>query len=94
MYVDSIYSKNLKEVAKLVSPITTVPMMGCLSFQYQQDHAEGHLFSVYSKDQVGHYRELWRASNPESNQVEMEAKTNVWIPVQVDLRALYPIQVS
>ncbi|XP_062870493.1 MAM domain-containing protein 2 [Trichomycterus rosablanca] len=93
MYVDSIHSKNLKEVAKLMSPMTTVPMMGCLSFQYQQDHAEGHLFSVYSRDQVGQYKELWRASEPESNQVEVEAKTKVWIPVQAALRAPYPIQV-
>ncbi|GAA6068394.1 MAM domain-containing protein 2, partial [Tachysurus ichikawai] len=93
MYVDSIHSRTLKEVATLVSPMTSVPMSGCLSFQYQQDHAEGHMFSVYSRDHVGQYSELWSADLPESNQVEQEAKTQVWIPVQVTLSAPYPLQV-
>ncbi|XP_060752043.1 MAM domain-containing protein 2 [Tachysurus vachellii] len=93
MYVDSIHSRTLKEVATLVSPMTSVPMSGCLSFQYQQDNAEGHMFSVYSRDHVGQYSELWSADLPESNQVEQEAKTQVWIPVYVPLSAPYPLQV-
>ncbi|XP_053502135.1 MAM domain-containing protein 2 isoform X1 [Ictalurus furcatus] len=93
MYVDSIHSRTLKEVATLLSAMTSVPMSGCLSFQYQQDHAEGHMFSVYSRDRVGQYRELWSADLRESNQVEKEAKTQVWIPVQVTLSAPYPLQV-
>lgn len=93
MYVDSIHSRTLKEVATLVSPMTSVPMSGCLSFQYQQDYAEGHMFSVYSRDRAGQYRELWRADLPESNHVEQEAKTQVWIPIQVTLSAPYPLQV-
>lgn len=93
MYVDSIHSRTLKEVAMLLSPITSLPMLGCLGFQYQQDYAEGHMFSVYSRDRAGQYRELWRADLPESNQVEQEAKTQVWIPVQVTLSAPYPLQV-
>lgn len=93
MYVDSIHCRTLKEAATLVSPMTSVPMAGCLSFQYQQDYTEGHMFSVYSRDQVGQYRELWRADLPESNHMEQEAKTQVWIPVQVPLSAPYPLQV-
>ncbi|XP_053097076.1 MAM domain-containing protein 2 [Pangasianodon hypophthalmus] len=93
MYVDSVHSRTLKEVATLLSPMISSPMSGCLSFQYQQDHAEGHMFSVYSRDRARQYRELWRADLPESNQVEQETKTQVWIPVQVTLRAPYPLQV-
>ncbi|KAI5620118.1 MAM domain-containing protein 2 isoform X1, partial [Silurus asotus] len=93
MYVDSIHSRTLKEVATLVSPITSAPMWGCVSFQYQQDHGEGHMFSVYSRDRAGQYSELWRADQPESNQLEHETQTHVWIPVQVPLSAPYPLQV-
>lgn len=77
MYVDSIHCRTLREVATLLSPMTTVPMSGCLSFQYQQDHAEGHMFSVYSRDRAGQYSELWRADLPESNLVKQEAQTQV-----------------
>ncbi|KAM9455823.1 MAM domain-containing protein 2 [Clarias gariepinus] len=93
MYVDSIHSRTLREVATLVSPITSATMSGCLSFQYQQDHAKGHMFSVYSRDRAGQYRELWTADPSENNHVEREAKTQVWIPVLVPLSAPYPIQV-
>ncbi|KAK3550475.1 hypothetical protein QTP86_029429, partial [Hemibagrus guttatus] len=93
MYVDSIHCRTLKEVATLVSPMTSVPMSGCLSFLYQQDHAEGHMFSVYSRDRAGQYSELWKADLPESNQVEQEGTTQVWIPVQLTLSAPYPLQV-
>ncbi|XP_036451600.1 MAM domain-containing protein 2 [Colossoma macropomum] len=93
MYVDSVHAKTLQDVAKLVTPMTTVPMSGCLSFQYQQDRVEGHLFSVYSRDRAGQYQELWKADLPESNHVDWGAETQVWIPVQVALRAPYPMEV-
>lgn len=93
MYVDSVHTKTLKEVAKLVSPMTMVPLSGCLSFQYKQDHVDGHLFSVYSRDRAGQYQELWRADQPENNQVDWGTETQVWIPVQVALRAPYPVEV-
>ncbi|XP_030623760.1 MAM domain-containing protein 2 [Chanos chanos] len=93
MYVDSVHAETFQEVAKLVSPMTTVPISGCLTFQYQQSHAEGHLFSVYSRDQVGQYQELWRAGMPGDNQVDWGTEFPVWIPVQVNFRAPYPVQV-
>lgn len=93
MYVDSTDTKSFQEVAELVSPMTTVPMSGCLSFQYQQDHAGEHLFSLFSRDQAGQYQELWRADLPENNHVDWSPEARVWRPVQVDLRAPYPIEV-
>lgn len=93
MYVDSVYAKTFKEVAKLVSPMTTVPMSGCLSFQYQRGEERGNLFSVYTRDQSGQYQELWRADPDEQDQSDWTASTLEWIPVQVDLRAPYPLQV-
>ncbi|XP_066507552.1 MAM domain-containing protein 2 [Hoplias malabaricus] len=93
MYVDSGHTKTLKEVAKLVSPMTTVPMSGCLSFQYQQDYVEGHLFSVYSRDRAGQYQELWRNDLPENRRMDRGDETQVWILVQVALRAPYPVEV-
>lgn len=92
MYVDSTDTKSFQEVAELVSPMTTVPMSGCLSFQYQQDHAGEHLFSLFSRDQAGQYQELWRADLPENNHVDWSPEARVWRPVQVDLRAPYPIE--
>lgn len=61
MYVDSVYAKTFKEVAKLVSPMTTVPLSGCLSFQYQRSEERGNMFSVFTRDCMGQYQELWRA---------------------------------
>ncbi|KAI1900054.1 hypothetical protein AGOR_G00046060 [Albula goreensis] len=84
MYVDSIYAKKFQEVAKLSSPMTTTPLAGCLSFYYQRDQDRGNLFSVYSKDQLGHYEELWRP--------EVYATTN-WKLVQVDIKAPHPMEV-
>uniref|UniRef100_A0A8C1T7P0 MAM domain containing 2b n=1 Tax=Cyprinus carpio TaxID=7962 RepID=A0A8C1T7P0_CYPCA len=92
MYVDSSDTKSFQEVARLVSPLTTVPMSGCLSFQYQQHHAGDHLFSLFSRDQAGQYQELWRANLPENNNVNWSPETRVWIPVQVDLKAPYPVE--
>lgn len=92
MYVNSTDTKSFQEVAKLVSPMTTAPMSGCLSFQYQQHHSGDHLFSVFSRDQAGQYQELWRADLPENNHVDWNPEDRVWIPVQVDLKAPYPIE--
>lgn len=92
MYVDSIYAKTFKEVAKLVSPMTTVPMSGCLSFQYQRSEERGNLFSVFTRDRLGQYQELWRAGT--ENQSDWSGTLGEWIPVQVDLQAPYSIQVS
>lgn len=92
MYVDSIYAKTFKEVAKLVSPMTTVPMSGCLSFQYQRSDERGNLFSVYTRDRLGQYQELWKAgTDSHSDWSEMPGE---WIPVQVDLKAPYSVQVG
>ncbi|XP_029940563.1 MAM domain-containing protein 2 [Salarias fasciatus] len=91
MYVDSVYAKTFKEVAKVVSPLTTVPMSGCLSFQYQRSEERGNLFSVYTRDRLGQYQELWRAG-PES-QSQWSDATGEWIPAQVDLKAPYSVQV-
>ncbi|XP_078144605.1 MAM domain-containing protein 2-like [Centroberyx gerrardi] len=91
MYVDSVYAKTFKEVAKLVSPMTTVPMSGCLSFQYQRGEGKGNLFSVFTRDQLGQYQELWRAGL--ENQSDWTVTPGEWIPVQVDLKAPYALQV-
>ncbi|XP_054468444.1 MAM domain-containing protein 2-like [Anoplopoma fimbria] len=91
MYVDSIYAKTFKEVAKLVSPMTTVPMSGCLSFQYLRSERSGNLFSVYTRDQLGQYQELWRADTEIPS--DWSETLEEWIPVQVDLKAPYSVQV-
>lgn len=92
MYVDSIYAKTFKEVAKLVSPMTTMPMSGCLSFQYQRSEETGNLFSVFTRDQLGQYQELWRAGT--ENQSDWSRMLGEWMPVQVDLKAPYAVQVN
>lgn len=94
MYVDSVYAKTFQEVAKLVSAMTTVPMSGCLSFQYQRGEERGNLFSVYTRDQAGQYQELWRADPEDQNLNDWTATTLEWIPVQVDIKAPFPLQVS
>uniref|UniRef100_A0A8C5GE46 MAM domain-containing protein 2-like n=1 Tax=Gouania willdenowi TaxID=441366 RepID=A0A8C5GE46_GOUWI len=86
MYVDSVYAKSFKEVAKLVSPLTTVPMSGCLSFNYQRSEEGGNLFSVFTRDRLGQYQELWRPENHSEPERE-------WTLVQVDMKAPYSIQV-
>uniref|UniRef100_A0A8C3ASD4 MAM domain containing 2 n=1 Tax=Cyclopterus lumpus TaxID=8103 RepID=A0A8C3ASD4_CYCLU len=89
MYVDSIYAKTFKEVAKLVSPMTTVPLSGCLSFQYQRSDRRGNLFSVYTRDQLGQYQDLWRADTEILS--NWSGTLEEWIPVQVDLKAPYSV---
>ncbi|XP_060917468.1 MAM domain-containing protein 2-like isoform X1 [Labrus mixtus] len=91
MYVDSVYAKTFKEVAKLISPMTMVPMSGCLSFQYQRSEERGNLFSVFTRDKLGQYQELWRAGT--ENQSDWSGTLGEWTPVQVDLKAPYSVQV-
>lgn len=92
MYVDSVYAKTFKEVAKLVSPMTTVPLSGCLSFQYQRSEERGNIFSVFTRDRSGQYQELWRVGA--QTQSDWSGTLSGWIPVQVDLKAPYSIQVN
>lgn len=92
MYVDSVYTRNFKEVAKLVSPMTTVPTSGCLSFQYQRSEEQGNMFSVFTRDSLGQYQELWRAGS--GNQGDWSQMLDQWAPVQVDLKAPYSVQVG
>lgn len=90
MYVDSAYAKTFKEVAKLVSPMTTVAMSGCLSFQYQRSEEGGNILSVFTRDHMGQYEELWKAQK----QRDWSGTPSGWTPVQVDLKAPHPIQVN
>lgn len=85
MYVDSVYAKKFQEVAKLLSPMTTTPMSGCLSFYYQRNQARGNYFSLLTRDELGHYEELWKP--------DVYATTN-WRLEQVDIKAPHPLEVS
>uniref|UniRef100_A0A8C6SB82 MAM domain-containing protein n=1 Tax=Neogobius melanostomus TaxID=47308 RepID=A0A8C6SB82_9GOBI len=87
MYVDSLHALTFHEVAKLLSPMTSAPMSGCLSFQYQRSEGRGNRFSVYTRDQLGQYQELWRA-RPESLGPQRPAE---WESIQVDLKAPYSV---
>uniref|UniRef100_A0A3B5LCJ1 MAM domain-containing protein n=1 Tax=Xiphophorus couchianus TaxID=32473 RepID=A0A3B5LCJ1_9TELE len=91
MYVDSSYAKTFTEVAKLVSPMATTPMSGCLSFQYQRSEERGNMFTVFTRDRLGQYQELWKAEP--DNRVDFISPPGEWIPVQVDLKAPHPVQV-
>ncbi|XP_031156320.2 MAM domain-containing protein 2a [Sander lucioperca] len=84
MYVDSVYVKHFQEVAKLTSPMTTAPMAGCLSFYYHRDQERGNIFSVFTRDQLGHYEEIWK---PEVY------VTDGWTQVSVDIKAPHPLEV-
>lgn len=84
MYVDSVYAKHFQEVAKLTSPMTTVSMEGCLSFYYHRDQERGNIFSVFTRDKLGHYEEIWR---PEVY------VTAGWTLVSVDIKAPQPLEV-
>lgn len=83
MYVDSVYAKHFQEVAKLTSPMTTAPMSGCLTFYYHRDQERGNIFSLFTRDQLGHYEEVWR---PEVY------TTAGWTLVGVDIKAPHPLQ--
>ncbi|KAM8866231.1 MAM domain-containing protein 2a isoform 1-T1 [Synchiropus picturatus] len=84
MYVDSLYVKHFQEVAKLTLPMTTVPLAGCLSFYYHRDQELGNIFTVFTRDQLGHYEEVWR---PE------EYTTKGWTLAGIDLKAPHPLEV-
>ncbi|TNN41506.1 MAM domain-containing protein 2 [Liparis tanakae] len=85
MYVDSVYVKQFQEVAKLTSPMTTAPVSGCLSFYYNRDQERGNIFLVFTKDQLGHYEEIWRP--------EVYA-TAGWTQVSLDIKAPHPLEVE
>ncbi|XP_035247385.1 MAM domain-containing protein 2-like [Anguilla anguilla] len=84
MYVDSTYAGKPQEVARLVSPMTTAPLSGCLSFYYLQNRDGGSEFSVFTRDVLGQGEEIWRPGN---------YHTANWTLVQLDLKAPYPLEV-
>ncbi|KAF5906622.1 MAM domain-containing protein 2 isoform X1, partial [Clarias magur] len=84
LYVSSLYTKEFQEVAQLMSPMITVPMSGCLSFYYQRNQSRGNLFSVFTRDQLGHYEEIWRPD---------VYATSTWKLVQVDIKVHHPSEV-
>nr|XP_057926117.1 MAM domain-containing protein 2a isoform X2 [Doryrhamphus excisus] len=83
MYADSLYAKHFQEVAKLMSPVTSAPMAGCLSFFYHRDQERGNMFTLFTKDQLGHYEEIWRPD---------VYVTSGWTFVNVDMKAPQPLQ--
>ncbi|XP_054630173.1 MAM domain-containing protein 2a isoform X2 [Dunckerocampus dactyliophorus] len=83
MYADSLYAKHFQEVAKLMSPVTNVPIAGCLSFFYHRDQERGNMFTLFTKDQLGHYEEIWRPD---------VYVTSGWTLVNVDMKAPQPLQ--
>ncbi|KAG5261821.1 hypothetical protein AALO_G00288910 [Alosa alosa] len=85
MYVDTADAQAFQEVTQLASPLTTEPLSGCLSFLFQQQQAEAHRLALYQRDAAGHYRPLWKAPAP-------HGYVGVWLPVQVELKAPYPVQ--
>ncbi|KAK2845655.1 hypothetical protein Q7C36_010509 [Tachysurus vachellii] len=84
MYVSSLYTKDFQEVAKLVSPMINGPMYGCLSFYYQSNQSRGNFFSVFTRDQLGHYEEIWRPD---------VYATSTWKQVQLDIKVYHPSEV-
>ncbi|XP_019410739.1 PREDICTED: MAM domain-containing protein 2 isoform X1 [Crocodylus porosus] len=84
MYVDSVYVKHFQEVAQLISPKTSMPMSGCLSFYYQLKQESGIVFTLYIRDTSGFYEEIWKTDNT----VNAE-----WNLAEVDFDAPYPVEV-
>ncbi|KAJ8347142.1 hypothetical protein SKAU_G00285430, partial [Synaphobranchus kaupii] len=84
MYVDSTYASKPQEVARLVSPMTTTALSGCLSFYYLQSREVGSEFSVFTRDALGQGDEIWRPGI---------YHTSNWTLVQLDLKAPYPLEV-
>ncbi|XP_004838220.1 MAM domain-containing protein 2 isoform X1 [Heterocephalus glaber] len=84
MYVDSVYVKHFQEVAQLISPMTTVPMSGCLFFYYQLQQGNDNVFSLYTRDGTGLYEEIWKVDNPGNA---------AWNLVEVEFSAPYPMEV-
>eukprot|EP00073_Rattus_norvegicus_P043893 XP_017445972.1 PREDICTED: MAM domain-containing protein 2 isoform X1 [Rattus norvegicus] len=84
MYVDSVYVKHFQEVAQLISPMTTAPMSGCLSFYYQLQQGNDNVFSLYTRDMAGLYEEIWKVDSPGNA---------VWNLAEVEFSAPYPMEV-
>ncbi|XP_064357082.1 MAM domain-containing protein 2-like isoform X3 [Dromaius novaehollandiae] len=84
MYVDSVYVKHFQEVAQLISPKTTAPMSGCLSFYYQLKQESSIVFTVYLRDMSGFYEEIWKTES---------ALSAGWTLAEVDFDAPYPMEV-
>lgn len=84
MYVDSVYVKHFQEVAQLISPMTTAPMSGCLSFYYQLQQGNDNVFSLYTRDVTGLYEEIWKTNSPENP---------AWNLAEVEFSAPYPMEV-
>uniref|UniRef100_A0A8C3XMJ9 MAM domain-containing protein n=1 Tax=Chelydra serpentina TaxID=8475 RepID=A0A8C3XMJ9_CHESE len=84
MYVDSIYVKHFQEVAQLISPKTTTPMSGCLTFYYQLQQESGIVFTLYMRDVNGFYEEIWK--------IDSTMNTD-WHLAEVDFDAPYPMEV-
>lgn len=85
MYVDSVYIKHFQEVAQLISPMTTAPMSGCLSFYYQLQQGNDNVFSLYSRDVTGLYEEIWKTNSPGNP---------AWNLAEVEFSAPYPMEVG
>uniref|UniRef100_A0A8C6QUX8 MAM domain containing 2 n=1 Tax=Nannospalax galili TaxID=1026970 RepID=A0A8C6QUX8_NANGA len=84
MYVDSVYVKHFQEVAQLISPMTTAPMSGCLSFYYQLQQGNDSVFSLYTRDVTGLYEEIWKVDSPGNT---------AWNLAEVEFSAPYPMEV-
>lgn len=85
MYVDSVYVKHFQEVAQLISPMTTAPMSGCLSFYYQLQQGNDNSFSLYTRDAAGLYEEIWKMDQPGNA---------AWNLAEVEFSAPYPMEVG
>lgn len=85
MYVDSVYVKHFQEVAQLISPKTTAPMSGCLSFYYQLKQESSIVFTIYLRDTNGFYEEIWKTDS---------ALSAGWELAEVDFSAPYPMEVK
>lgn len=85
MYVDSVYIKHFQEVAQLISPMTTAPMSGCLSFYYQLQQGNDNSFTVYTRDVAGVYEEIWKMGNPGNA---------AWNLAEMEFSAPYPMEVG
>lgn len=85
MYVDSVYVKHFQEVAQLISPKTTAPMAGCLSFYYQLKQESSIVFTIYLRDTSGFYEEIWKTDS---------ALSADWALAEVDFNAPYPMEVK
>ncbi|XP_051818002.1 MAM domain-containing protein 2 isoform X1 [Antechinus flavipes] len=84
MYVDSVYVKHFQEVAQLISPRTTTPMSGCLSFYYQLQQRNDNIFTLYTRDANGLYEEIWKIDS---------SMSETWNLAEVDFNAPYPMEV-